>query len=71
MAIGSLTAPYHGDTNPSFAVKLDEGVFICYACDVRGPFVELYAKMKNVSKEEARRIISPPPLSKHSTGNTL
>jgi hypothetical protein len=54
--------PYHDDANPSFAVKLDDGVFICYApCGVRGPFVELYAKMKNVSKEEARRIISPPP----------
>jgi hypothetical protein len=53
--------PYHGETNPSFEVKLDNGVFYCFACEVRGSFVELYAKMKNVSEEEARRIIRPIP----------
>jgi hypothetical protein len=53
--------PYHSDTKASFAVKLEDGLFICYACDERGSFEELYAKVKNVSKDEARRIISPPP----------
>jgi hypothetical protein len=53
--------PYHGETNPSFEVKLDNGVFYCFACEVRGSFVALYAKVKNVSEEAARRIIRPIP----------
>jgi hypothetical protein len=53
--------PYHGETNPSFEVKLDNGVFYCFACEVRGSFLDLYAKVKNVSKDEARRMINPPP----------
>lgn len=53
--------PYHNDTNPSFSVKLDDGVFYCHTCEVRGSFATLYAKMKNVSEDEARRMITPPP----------
>ncbi|MEO7861454.1 MAG: bifunctional DNA primase/polymerase [Nitrospirales bacterium] len=53
--------PYHDDHDPSFEVKLEDGVFHCFACDVGGSFIKLYAKMKHVTEDEARRIIRPIP----------
>src|SRR5215831_3360206 len=36
-------------------------MFICYSCGVHGSFVKLYAKRKNVSGHEARRLVAPIP----------
>jgi len=49
----------HDDATPSFDVRLADGVFLCHACDEKGSFVKLYAKVKHLSEEEARRIIRP------------
>ena len=54
--------PFHEDEDPSFAIDMTEGMFICYSdsCKQTGSFVELYTKIKNVPEDEARRIITPP-----------
>lgn len=54
--------PSHEDKNPSFDVNLREGVYCCRSCKQKGTIVDLYAHMKQITKEEARRIIYPPPV---------
>ena len=59
-----IRCPYkenHDDAIPSFDVRLTDGVFFCHACEEKGSFVKLYAKVKGISEEEARRIIRPIP----------
>ena len=51
----------HTDTTPSFDVRLSDGVFNCFGCPQSGRIEELYAHIKHVTVEEARRIIFPPP----------
>jgi hypothetical protein len=53
--------PFHDDDHPSFYVKLKDGVFFCHACEEKGSFETLYAKVKNISVDEARRILRPLP----------
>ena len=33
--------PYHDDTHPSFSVNVESGVFICFACGVKGTMNDL------------------------------
>jgi len=33
--------PYHEDTNPSFAINVRKGLFVCYACGVKGKVNQL------------------------------
>lgn len=33
--------PFHGETNPSFRVNVDENFFRCFGCDARGDALEL------------------------------
>ena len=51
----------HDDATPSFDIRLADGVFICHACEEKGSFVKLYAKVKHVTEEEARRRVHPVP----------
>jgi hypothetical protein len=53
--------PPHEDKTPSFDVRLSDGVFHCLGCKKKGRIEDLYAHIKNVTKEEARRLIYPPP----------
>ena len=53
--------PFHDDHDPSLFINLENGMFFCFPCNKGGSFIELYAKVKNVSEEEARRVIHPPP----------
>lgn len=51
----------HDDATPSFDVRLADGVFLCHACEEKGSFVKLYAKVKGISEEEAGEDITPTP----------
>ena len=53
--------PFHDDHDPSLSIKLENGMFFCFPCNKGGSFIELYAKVKNVSEEEAREVIRPTP----------
>jgi hypothetical protein len=53
--------PYHDDTVPSLSITLEDGKFRCFACPATGSFVQLYAKVKGVSEEEAQDIVTPIP----------
>lgn len=53
--------PFHDDQDPSFSITLETGNFRCFACQVEGSMVELYAKVKGVSEDEAQDIVDPPP----------
>lgn len=53
--------PYHEDHEPSLSITLQDGRFRCFACPARGDLSQLYAKVRGISEEEAREIISPTP----------
>jgi hypothetical protein len=55
--------PFHDDQDPSLSITLENGNFRCFTghCEAEGTIVNLYAKVKGVSEEEARDIIFPPP----------
>jgi uncharacterized protein DUF5906/CHC2-type zinc finger protein len=53
--------PYHDDKEPSLSITLQDGQFRCFACPATGSFVQLYAKVKGVSEEEAQDIVTPVP----------
>jgi hypothetical protein len=53
--------PPHNDNIPSCDVRLGDGVYHCFGCGQKGRIEDLYAHIKNVTKDEARRIIYPPP----------
>lgn len=46
------------DRNPSCYVHKDTGVFICFSCDFRGPFVGLVAQVRKVEWEDASQWVS-------------
>lgn len=47
--------PYHEDTNPSFAINVRKGLFVCYACGVRGK-VDHLANHLNVTGVHAETV---------------
>ncbi|MBH0176777.1 MAG: hypothetical protein HP491_02670 [Nitrospira sp.] len=53
--------PLHEDKTPSFEVRLSDGVYRCWSCPQKGSIEDLYAHLKQKTKDEARRIIYPPP----------
>jgi hypothetical protein len=55
-----VRCPYHDDMEPSLSITLQDGQFRCFACLATGSFVQLYAKVKGVSEEEARDIVTRP-----------
>lgn len=45
--------PYHEDSNPSFAINVRKGLFVCYACGVKGRVDALAQHLKvSVSSEQ-------------------
>jgi hypothetical protein len=53
--------PPHKDNNPSFNVRLVDGVYKCFSCPAQGNLVQLYAHLKGVSIEEASRVVGGKP----------
>lgn len=49
--------PYHEDTNPSFAINVRKGVFVCYACGVKGRINQLADHLETTLGPEAERDI--------------
>ncbi len=43
--------PFHDDSTPSFAMNIYNGLFICYACNVRGSFRK-FLEMLGLNKQE-------------------
>jgi len=40
--------PFHDDTNPSFSVNVETGLFRCFSCDAKGDIFTFYQRVKNV-----------------------
>jgi len=49
--------PLHEDNNPSFSLNLKTGLWMCFAGCGQGDFATLVSKVKNISREEALKII--------------
>ncbi len=49
--------PFHGDTNASFSVNLENGKYKCFACGEEGNFVTFYAKLNGMDTPEAYKAI--------------
>jgi len=74
----NLKCPFHSDTHQSGTANLDENIFICFACGVKGNSIQLVAHKEGVSIREAKRIAeefagvsSPEVFSKHLSGRRL
>ena len=49
--------PFHNDTHPSFTINLESGLYNCYACGASGNMVTFLSKMKNISTQEAYKLV--------------
>lgn len=49
--------PFHNDKNPSFSVDLENGKWICFAGCGSGNYVDLVAKLNDISTKEAYKKI--------------
>ena len=51
----SLTAvcPFHGDTNPSFSVDLEKGLFKCFSCGAEGNYIKFRADLDGTDTRTA------------------
>ena len=52
----SMKCPFHGDTHNSASANLDEGVFCCFACQVKGNGYSLIMSQEGVQFREALSI---------------
>lgn len=50
--------PFHDDENPSFAINLETGLYICYACGEKGNITTFIAAMEGISNTEASKLIN-------------
>jgi DNA primase len=50
--------PFHGDTDPSFYVSPQKGIFHCFGCAVGGSVFNFLMKMENMSFVEAVRVLA-------------
>jgi len=56
-----INCPFHDDTNPSFDVRLSDGVYNCLSCPASGDLVKLYAHVKSVTPAAARQVLGQTP----------
>lgn len=45
--------PFHHDTNPSFNINLNSGLFKCHSCGMSGNLTQFVAEMEGISRKEA------------------
>lgn len=57
-----VRCPFHDDQNPSFSVRLQDGVYNCFACPASGDLVSLYAHVKGVTPAAARLVLRQTPV---------
>ena len=74
----NLKCPFHSDTHQSGTANLDENIFICFACGVKGNSIQLVAQKEGVNIREAKRIAEKfagssdtKIFSKHLSGGRL
>ena len=51
----SILCPFHDDTDPSSGFYLDTELFHCFACGLTLPPDRFYARLREISIEEARK----------------
>lgn len=49
----SCCCPYHEETQPSFGINVDTGVFNCFSCEAKGSITDFVAQMKGITNQEA------------------
>ncbi len=47
------TCPFHNETDASFTVSPDKGIFYCFGCQAGGDVIAFIAKKENLSQHEA------------------
>ena len=51
----TAACPFHDDTEPSFWIDTDRNLWGCHACNIRGDVINLYARLKGLSNDQAIR----------------
>jgi hypothetical protein len=51
----TVPCPFHDDKEPSFWIDTDRNLWGCHACNTRGDVINLYARLKNITNNEAIR----------------
>jgi len=51
----SMLCPFHDDTDPSSGFYTDTELFHCYACSITYPPDRFYAKLREITVQEARK----------------
>lgn len=50
--------PFHNDTNPSFSIDKNKGIYHCWSCHEKGNLVTLVKKIENISYDEAKKKVN-------------
>ena len=45
--------PFHDEYTPSFNANLENGVYHCFGCDVKGNVITFVAEIEHISRKEA------------------
>lgn len=51
------------DTNPSWSINVDTGLFLCFSCGYRGSLVTLISDIRGIPADEAKSLIVKPELA--------
>ncbi|MEG1882026.1 MAG: AAA family ATPase [Clostridia bacterium] len=50
--------PFHSEKTPSFSVKREDNMFKCFGCGESGDSVDFVAKIKNIDKVDAAKLLA-------------
>ena len=53
--------PFHDGNSPALSVRLADGVYHCFSCEEKGTVIQLVAKVKKITEEEAGTFLGIPP----------
>lgn len=53
-----VLCPFHDDTHPSASINVEKNLFHCFVCGAGYSEEQFYARVNNVSEEEARELLS-------------
>ena len=54
----SMVCPFHSENDPSLGVNVNTGQAYCFGCSWKGDIIDLVAKLENVNRLQALRVIS-------------
>lgn len=51
------SCPFHAETDASFTISPEKGIFYCFGCHTSGDVIGFFAKLENVSQIEAAKML--------------